>query len=88
MVRGHEKTSTSQAGCKRGASQETPTVSSLVAAMSVEELKSFSQVPTNMRFKVEDGTVSPTIGGANNVVYFTRNQFAIRLLFPIPSSVK
>ena len=29
-----------------------------------------------------------TIGGANNVVYFTREQFAVGLRFPIPSLVK
>ena len=56
--------------------------------MSVEELKSFSQVPADIRLEVEEGTVSPTIGGANNAVYFTRKQFSIRLLFPIPSLVK
>ena len=42
MVRGHEETSTSQAGHKRGTLRETPTVISLVSAMSVEEFRSFS----------------------------------------------
>ena len=37
MVRGHEETSTSQAVRKRGTSREMPTISSLVASMSVEE---------------------------------------------------
>ena len=49
MARGHEEASTSQARCKRGTPRETPTVSSLVAVMSVEELRSFSQVPIDIR---------------------------------------
>ena len=40
-MRGHEEASTSQAGRKRGTPRESPTASSLVAAMSVEELRSF-----------------------------------------------
>ena len=31
---------------------------------------------------------TPTIGGADNVVYFTREQFSAGLRFPIPSLVK
>ena len=49
MARGHEKTSTNQVGCKRGTSRETRTATKLVAAMFVEELRSFSQVPTDIR---------------------------------------
>ena len=88
MVRGHEETSTSQTGRKRGTSRETPTVSSLVAAMSIEELRSFNQVPTDIRLEVADDPVAPTIGGADNVVYFTREQFVAGLHFLIPSLVK
>ena len=33
-------------------------------------------------------TIVPTIGGADNDVYFTREQFAARFCFPIPSLVK
>ena len=88
MARGHEETSTSQAGRKRGTSQETPIVSSLVAAMSVEELRSFSQVPADIKLEVVDDPTASTIGGAYNVVYFTREQFAAGLCFLIPSLVK
>ena len=72
MTRGHEETSTCQAGRKRGNSWETPIVSSIVAAMSIEELRSLSQVPANIKLEVVDGPVAPTIGGADNAVYFTR----------------
>ena len=42
MVRGHKEVSTSQVGHRRGAPQDTPTISSLVAAMSAEELRLYS----------------------------------------------
>ena len=88
MARGCEEAFTSQAGCKRGTPRETPTVSSLVTAMFVEELRSFRQVSAAIRLKVSDGTVAPTIGGADNAVYFTQGQFATGLRFPIPFLVK
>ena len=68
--------------------QETTTVSSLVVAMSVEELRLFSQVPTNIRLEVADGPTASTIGGADNAVYFTRKQFAAGLRFHVQSLVK
>ena len=88
MARGHKDASTSQVGRKRGTPQETPTVSSLVTAMSAEELRSFRQVPAAIIMEVSDGTATPTIGGVYNVVYFTRELFAAGLCFPIPSLVK
>ena len=39
MARGHEEVLTSQAGRRRGTPRETLTTSSLVAAMSAEELR-------------------------------------------------
>ena len=62
-------------------------VSSLDAAMSIEELRSLRQVLA-IKLEVSDGTATPTIGGADNVVYFTQEQFAAGLCFPIPSLVK
>ena len=89
MARGHDETSTSQFGRKRRTLRETPTISSLVSTMYVEELRSFSQVPTDIRLEVADSPATPTIGGADNVVYFTLEQFVVgRLRFPIPSLVK
>ena len=56
--------------------------------MSVEELRSFRQVPTAISLEVSDGMATPTIGGVDNAVYFTREQFVAGLCFPIPSLVK
>ena len=55
--------------------------------MSVEELRSFNQVPANIRLEVVDDTAALTIGGADNVIYFTSEQFVAGLLFHIPSLV-
>ena len=86
MARGHEEASTSQPGCRRGTPREKP--SSLVIAVSDEELRSFRQVPSAIRLEMLDDMTTPTIGGADNVVYFTREQFTVGLCFPIPSLVK
>ena len=72
MARDHEEASTSQVGSKRGTPRETPTISSLVATMFVKELRSFGQVLTTIRLEVLDSTATPTIGGVDNAVYFTR----------------
>ena len=56
--------------------------------MFVEELKSFSQVPIDIRLEVADGSTALTIEGADNIIYFTREQFAAGLHFSIPSLVK
>ena len=42
MTRGHEKVSISQVGRMRGTPRDTPTASSLAAAMSAEELRLYS----------------------------------------------
>ena len=56
--------------------------------MSVEEFRSFNQVPTNIRLEVADGPTASTIRGADNVVYFTREQFVVGLHFPVQTLVK
>ena len=42
MARGYEEVSNSQAGCRRGTPLEMPVASSLVAAMSIKELKLYN----------------------------------------------
>ena len=71
MARGEEKTSTSRVGHRRGAPRESPNVSNLVTAMSVEELRLFCQVPTEISLELLQGATISTVGWANNSVYFT-----------------
>ena len=71
MERCHEEVSTSQFGRRRGTPQETPTASSLVAAMSAEELWLYSQILIEISLETSDNTTTTTIREAENVVYFT-----------------
>ena len=88
MARGKEETSTNQTGRKRGTPLKMSTASTLVATMFVEELRSFNQVPTDISLKFSGDTTASTIGEVDNAVYFTQEQFIVRLRFPIPSLVK
>ena len=45
---------------------------SLVATMFLEDLRSFSQVPTGISLELLDRAAVPTTGGVDNAVYFTR----------------
>ena len=88
MARGHEEVSTSQAGRKRGTSRETPTASSLVVAMSAEELRLFNQVPVKISLEISDDVATLTFGEADNAVYFTHEYFPAGLRLLVPSLVK
>ena len=65
-----------------------PTASSLVVVMFVEELRLYNQIPTEISLETLDGTTTSTIGEEENVVYFTRKQFAVGLRLLVPSLVK
>ena len=58
MTRGQEETSTNQAGHNRGPSRELPSASSLVSFMSIEELRSYCQIPDNISLEFSDGPVA------------------------------
>ena len=88
MMRGQEKTSTSQVGRRKGSSWESPIASSLVASMSMEELRSFRRVPDGNNLEFSNGHARPTVRQADNAIYFTREQFAAGFRFPISLLVK
>ena len=88
MARGQEETSTSQAGRRKGPSQDTPSASSLISSLSMEELRSYCRIPNDIDFELFEGPVEYTIDEEDSVVYFTREQLAARLRFPISSLVK
>ena len=62
MMRGQEETSPSQVGRNKGSSQESPTARSLVASMSMEELRSFYRVPDNISLGLSDGPACSIVG--------------------------
>ena len=88
MTRGQEETSTSQAGPRRGPGRDTPYASSIISSLSMEELRSYCQIPDNINFEVPDSLVESTIGEGDSAVYFTQEQLTARLCFPISSLVK
>ena len=88
MKRGQEETSPSQVGHRRGSNRESPTISSLVASMFMEALRSLCRVPDDISLELSDGPTFSTVGEANNVVYFIENQFAAGIHFPVSSLVK
>ena len=88
MARGQEEISTSQARRRRGPSRDAPSTSSLISSLSMEELRSYCQISNNIDFELPDGPTKSTINEEGNVVYFTREQLAAGLRFPISSLVK
>ena len=88
MARRQEETSTSQAGRRRGPSLDTPSTSSIISSLSMEELRFYYQIPNNIDFELSDGIVESTIDEEDSVVYFTCEQLAAGLRFPISSLVK
>ena len=88
MVRGYEEVSSSQAGHRTVTPRETPTASSLVDAMSIEELRLYSQVHAEIILEMSDNPTTSTIREAYNVIYFTQEKFVAGLRFLISSLVK
>ena len=54
----------------------------------MEELKSYCQIPDNIDFELPDGSTESTIDEEDSAIYFTREQLAARICFPISSLVK
>ena len=61
MARGEEDTSTSRVGRRRLAPQESPTASSLIAAIFMEELRFFSQIPADIGLELLDRATVSTV---------------------------
>ena len=88
MARGQEETSTSQAGQRRGPSRESPSTSSIISSLSMDEVRSYCQIPDDIDFELSEGLAESTIGDEYNAMFFTREQLAAELRFPMSSLVK
>ena len=88
MARGQEGTSTSQVGRRRGPSRDTPSASSLISSLSMEELRSYCRIPDRIDFELSDGSAESTINEEYNAMYFNREHLAAGFRFPIYSLVK
>ena len=87
MVRSQEVTSTSQAGPRRGPRRESPSASSIISSLSIDEVRSYCQIPEDIDFELSEGLAGSAMG-EDNAVFFTREQLAAGLCFPVSSLVK
>ena len=87
MARGEEETSTSQAGRKRGPARVARSVSHIVSSLTMEELRTYCEIPDDIDLKLMDKPDESTLGGEHNVVFFTREQLMAGLRFPVPALV-
>ena len=87
MARGHEEASTSQAKHRRGLGRDTPSASSIISSLSMEELRSYCHIPNSINFELPDGLVESTIDKEDDAIYFTREQLAPGLCFPVSSLI-
>ena len=88
IVRGQEETSTSQAGRRRGPNRESPFASSIISSLSIDEVRSYCQIPEDIDFELSEGPIESTMGEEYNVEFFTQEQLATRLRFPVSYLVK
>ena len=86
MARGQEETSTS--GHPGGHTRATPSASSIISSLTMEELMAYYEVPNNIDLRLMDRTDESTLGGEHNGVFFTRDHLAAGLRFPVPALVK
>ena len=86
MAMGQEETSTS--GRPRGHPQATPSTSSVIASLTMEELKVYCEVPDNIDLRLVERADDSTLGGEHNGVFFTREHLAAGLCFLLPTIVK
>ena len=88
ITRCQEETSTSQVGHKKGPTRGTPSTSNIISSLSMEELRTYCEIPDDIDVTLSDGPAQNTVGGEDNAVFFTWEQLAVGLCFPMSSPVK
>ena len=86
MARGREETSTS--GRLGGRLQATPSASSIISSLTMEELRAYCEVPNNIDLRLMEMADESTLGGEHNGVFFTLEHLAARLRFHLSAIVK
>ena len=86
MVRGREETSTSDH--PGGRPRAKPSASNIIASMTMEELKVYCEVPSNINLRLMEGADESTLNREHNVVFFTREHLAAGLRFLVLAIVK
>ena len=86
MARGQEETSTS---CRPGGRlRATPSASSIISSLTMEELMAYCDVPDSIDLRFMERTDESTLGGEHNGVFFTQEHLKARLRFPVRALVK
>ena len=86
MARVREETSTS--GHPGGRLRATPFTRSIISSMTMEELRTYYEVPDNIDLWLMERADESTLGGEHNGVCFTREHLAVGLHFPVSTIVK
>ena len=71
MTRAEEGTSTSQAGRRRGPTRGTRSASHIVSSLTMEELRTYCEIPNDIDLKIMEEPDESTLGGEFNAVFFT-----------------
>ena len=86
MARGHEETSMN--GRPGGRTRATPSASSIISSLTMEELMRYYEVPDDISFRLVDKLDESTLSVEHNDVFFTREHLAVGLRFLVPAMVK
>ena len=86
MARGWEETSTS--GRPGGHPRVKPSASSVIASLTMEELKVYCEVHDDIDLRLMERADDSTLGGEHNGVFFTREHLVVGLCFPMLAIVK
>ena len=62
--------------------------SHIVSSLTMEELRTYCETPDDIDLKLMDKPDESTLGGEHNAVFFTREQLAAGLHFPVSALVK
>ena len=81
-------TSSNQAGRRQGPTRGTPSASSIISSLTMEELRAYCDVLDNIDLKLMEKPDESTIGGEHNSVFLTREHLATGLRFPVLALVK
>ena len=80
MARGWEEASTR--GRPGGRLQATPSASSIISSLMMEELRAYCEVPDNIDLRLMERADESKLGGEHNSVFFTQEHLAPGYAFP------
>ena len=83
MARGQEETSTSGRSDRR--TRATPSASSIISSLTMEELIRYCEVPDDIIFRLVDRPDESTMSVEHNGVFFTRGASRNRVMLSLAS---